>query len=275
MSDPALCPAKFSSEASIREDRRYWPSSLCLSFLGPWSHVVQLPRPVHDKFFDQPPAVVRTQTSRLSTRLQLLSDMLRCELAVVKFSITGIQDTLNCDSTDRSLLCEGTSSLLCSPSTLRLVSEAPSPRASPFQLECRTRCHCHLEITELLAFRVFDPHPIFPTHEFSSNEYCKIESRAPLLPSCCFGKHVQDLLSKFQICVAASFRHCRCRTCSSDTQRIPPASKVSSHQGGMLTPIRCSNAAFSVLAWPATNPTVRLVIPLDWLSPTGRLSGTI
>ena len=167
VADPALCPSKFSFEAPIRTDRRHWPSSVCFSFLGPSSHVVRLPRPVHDEFVDQPQPVVRTQTSRLSTRLQSLSDMLRCELAVVKFSITGIQDTLNCDSTNRS--------------------------------------HCHLEITELFEFRVFDPHPIFPTQEFSSSEYYKMESRAPLLPSCCFGKHVQDLLSKFQIrCVVLS-----------------------------------------------------------------------
>ena len=91
VSDPALCPAKFSFEAPIRDDRRHWPSSVSLSFLGPWSHVVQLPRPVHDKFFDQPPAVVRTQTSRLSARLQLFSGMLRCELAIVlvQFLSTG------------------------------------------------------------------------------------------------------------------------------------------------------------------------------------------
>ena len=45
--------------------------------------------------------------------------------------------------------------------------------------------------------------------------------------------------------------------------------------GGTPVPIRCSNAAFSVLAWPATNPTARSMIPLDWLSPSGGLSGTV
>ena len=41
--------------------------------------------------------------------------------------------------------------------------------------------------------------------------------------------------------------------------------------GGTLAPVRCSSAAFSVLAWPATRPTARSMISLDWLSPTGVL----
>ena len=50
-------------------------------------------------------------------------------------------------------------SLLCSPSQLRLVYEAPSQQVSPFRIECRTRGHCRLETTGPLAFRVFDPRP--------------------------------------------------------------------------------------------------------------------
>ena len=42
-----------------------------------------------------------------------------------------------------------------------------------------------------------------------------------------------------------------------------------------LVPFRCSSAAFSVLAWPSTSTTTRSMIPLDWLSPTGGLSGTV
>ena len=45
--------------------------------------------------------------------------------------------------------------------------------------------------------------------------------------------------------------------------------------GGILVPVRCSNAAFNVLAWPAMSPTARSMTPLDWLSPTGGLSGTV
>ena len=45
--------------------------------------------------------------------------------------------------------------------------------------------------------------------------------------------------------------------------------------GGTLATMRCSSAAFSVLAWPATRPIARLMIPLDRLSPTGGLSGAI
>ena len=55
-------------------------------------------------------------------------------VVLVQFSGTGIQDTFHGDPTDRSLLCEGESSLPCSP---------------------------------LLAFRVFDLLPIFPTQGFS------------------------------------------------------------------------------------------------------------
>ena len=44
---------------------------------------------------------------------------------------------------------------------------------------------------------------------------------------------------------------------------------------GTLAPIRCSSAAFSVHAWPATSPIARWMIPVDWLSPTGGLSRTV
>ena len=92
MSGHALCPAQVSSETPIRDDRRHWPSSVCLSLPDPWSRVAQLHQPVRDLFFRQPQPVVRTQTSRLSTDLQLSSDMLHCDFAVVlaPFSGTGI-----------------------------------------------------------------------------------------------------------------------------------------------------------------------------------------
>ena len=37
----------------------------------------------------------------------------------------------------------------------------------------------------------------------------------------------------YAVCVSASFPPCRCRICSSDTQRTPPASTASSHQAGL------------------------------------------
>ena len=40
-------------------------------------------------------------------------------------------------------------------------------QASPFRLECRMHCRHHLETAGQLAFRVFGPRPISPTHEFS------------------------------------------------------------------------------------------------------------
>ena len=66
-------------------------------------------------------AAARTQTSRISTGRQFSFDTLHCEFAVVlvQFSGTSAQDTLHQDPTDRSLICEGTSSRRCSPSQLR------------------------------------------------------------------------------------------------------------------------------------------------------------
>ena len=48
VSDPAVCPSQFSSEAPTWDGRRHWPSPACLSFLDPWSRVIQLHQPVHD-----------------------------------------------------------------------------------------------------------------------------------------------------------------------------------------------------------------------------------
>ena len=69
VSDPALCPAQFSSEILTRDDGQHWPSSVCLSLPDPWSRVVQ--------------PVVRIQPDRPSAGLQSSSDMLRCELAAL------------------------------------------------------------------------------------------------------------------------------------------------------------------------------------------------
>ena len=100
-----------------------------------------------------------------------------------------------------------------------------------------------------------------------------MESRFPRSSSCCLGWHVQDLHSEFQArrvvlspvqsVQRCLLRRCRCHTCSSRTS------------GGILVPMRCSSAAFSVLAWPVTSPTARSVIPLDWLSSTSGLSGRV
>ena len=51
VSCPAVCPAKFSSEAPIRMIDEHWLSSVRLPLLDPWSHVVQLNQPVHDFSF--------------------------------------------------------------------------------------------------------------------------------------------------------------------------------------------------------------------------------
>ena len=169
MANPALCPVRFSSEVPTRENRRHWRSSVCLSFLDPWSRVVQLHlsarlilSPVHDWFFRQPQPVGLIQPSRLSTGLQCFSGMLRCELTVApdQFSDTAIQDNLHWDPIVRSLLCEGRSSLLWFPSA-RLPEERGTISAG---LSIPTWISKALR----LAFRVFCPRPISPTQGFIS-----------------------------------------------------------------------------------------------------------
>ena len=76
-----------------------------------------------------------------------------------------------------------------------------------------------------------------------SDEYSRMESSVPLSPlllvwqACtrCSLQSPESVCCPFvhAVCVAASFRRCRCRTCSSDTQRTPPASTTSSHQAGL------------------------------------------
>ena len=67
---------------------------------------------------------MRIQPSRLSTVLQISSDMLRCEPAVApgQFSSTSTQDTLHCDLIVRSLLCESRSSISTSPGRRGTIS---------------------------------------------------------------------------------------------------------------------------------------------------------
>ena len=87
----------------------------------------------------------------------------------------------------------------------------------------------------------------------NSNECTKTESWVPLSSSCRLGKHVQNLLPKFQnLCVVPSSMQSVCR-------RLALAADVASvqqmrgelHQPTVSlnrTPMRYSNAAFSVLA---------------------------
>ena len=116
-----------------------------------------------------------------------------------------------------------------------------------------------------------------------SNEYFKMESWFSLSSSCWLGRHVQDLLSEFQdgVCTfahaasaAVSVRRCRCHTCPSSMQHFLPASVVSLHRAGLW-----SNATLqrSVQCSGLTSHKSRCTFddPLDWLSPTDGLSGTV
>ena len=63
-------------------------------------------------------------------------------------------------------------------------------------------------------------------------------------------------------CAAVSFPSLPHVTpCSSCTQQSPQASKVSLRRARFSSPMRCSSAAFCVLAGPATSPTARSMIP--------------
>ena len=152
VSDPALCPSQFSSEILTRDGKRHFN---CIG------------QRTIDSFVGR--SQWRTQLCRPSASLQSSSGMLRCECVVApgQSSGTATQGNLRWSPIVRSLLCEGRSSPLCSPSALLPGSEAPPLRVSPFRLECRTHCHSHPETTGQLAFRVLGPRPISPTAGFS------------------------------------------------------------------------------------------------------------
>ena len=71
--------------------------SLCLSFLDPWSRVVQLHQPVHDEILSSAAASRADPDESPSAGFHFSSDMLRCELAVAPdpFSGTSTQDNLH------------------------------------------------------------------------------------------------------------------------------------------------------------------------------------
>ena len=169
VSSPALCPEEFSSEVPTRNDRRHWPPSVFLSLLDPWSRVVQLHQQCTiDSFVSRsqscgPSRVTFQQAFNSPPTFAVSCASPACP--VLKYRHPG-QPSLIPQSFEvwslRMYVLATLFSISTSPG-----SEAPYPRASPFRLECRMQCHCHLETTEQLAFRVFGPRPISPTQEFS------------------------------------------------------------------------------------------------------------
>ena len=88
----------------------------------------------------------------------------------------------------------------------------------------------------------------------TASDVSRMESRFPLSSSCWLGGHVQDLLGSVccpfahEACAAVSFRRCRCRTCSSGTQDIPPASVVSLRQARLSC--QCDAPPQPSVFWP-------------------------
>ena len=107
-----------------------------------------------------------TQTSRLPTRLQMSSSVLCCELSSLSISHVPtpkkpFTETHCSESALRKDVLAASFSINTSPREQSTVS------AGLDSYQSRTHCHCHLETTELIAFRVFDQHLLFPTQELS------------------------------------------------------------------------------------------------------------
>ena len=130
------------SEAPTRDDRRHWPSSVCLSFLDPWSSVVQLHQTVRDCFVCQPQQMVQTQTSRLSTGFQLTSDMLRCNLSVAPDHFLRNWHPRPFTGTPLIKVCYAK---VRPRHFLRQKTQHHLSKSLHSRRECRTHCHCRLE----------------------------------------------------------------------------------------------------------------------------------
>ena len=280
VASPILCPALFTSEAPTRDDRGHWPSSVCLSFLDPWSRVAQLRQLVSaaasradpDESPSNRPSIPPGESPGTDTHDTPLFEVCSAKVRHRYFVL---------------------------PSALLPRSEAPSPRESSFQHELSLpsgdhgtaripsiRSAPHLSDSgTLLTFaeRVLIASPCSVTIDASDDEF----SMPTNTPGWNRGSHFPPLarlagthkiFSPNSRVSVLSIRPCS--LCSGVFPSLPmshlfikyAASSTSQHSilapGGTLVPMRCSNAA---LAWPATSPTVRSMIPLDWLSPVGEL----
>ena len=110
-----------------------------------------------------------------------------------------------------------------------------------------------------------------------------MKSRFPCSPSPWLGRHVQGLLSEFQNrCVAPSAMQPLQRRLSVAAE-VAPVHRVRSifHQPAQYPRIGRDSGSYAMLQRSfqcfglTSNESARSMIPLDWLSPTGGLSGTI
>ena len=239
-----------------------------------------------------------------STGLRSSSGVLHCALVVSpgQFSDTGTQDNLRWDPTARSLPCEGRSSQLRFPSALLLGLGTPSQRVSPFQLGVERIVTAiwwpgsgpHLESSVSVPFLRLGYSPdvrrTCPGRQSllggnhclwrrvqHANKHSWVDrcSHFPPLAGLAGMKRIFSPNSRIGV---LSLRPC-C-LCNGVFPSLPmshlftkyAANSTNQHNilasGGTLAPVRCSSAAFSVLAWPATRPTARSMIPLAWICPT-------
>ena len=118
-----------------------------------------------------------------------------------------------------------------------------------------------------------------------ANKHSRMESRFPLSSSCWFGRHVRNLLPKFQNrCVVASSMQSVCRRLfvAADVASVhltrsephkpaqyPCVGRDFDADAMFQRSLQCSGLA------DHTSPTARSMIPFGWLSPTGALSRTV
>ena len=249
----------------------------------------------------------------LPAALQSSFGTLHCELAVghVQFVGFGIQDTRRSETIARSLICEGVPSPLSPKLAPHPGSGGKPQRVSPtpdLDIECvataiwrprsarmpNTRSASHLSDSGtllVLAARVFLVAVRCSVMTTTSDDMFSIPT---ITPGWNLGSHfpsLAGLAGVYKIFYPNSMIGVlSLRPCSLWSGVIPSlpiahlfiryAASSTSQQGilfsdGTLMPVRFARATFNGLAWQGTKPTVLSVMPLDWLSATGGLSGTV
>ena len=139
VASPALCPVQSSFGILTRDDRRRRPSlpltpgsfTACLSTATASARLI----------------LSSAAASRAAALQQAFDPLPACFAVRLLSSLTRSQIPASRTTLTESPLLE------VRPAKV-LEVWAPSQRVSPFQLECRTHCHCHLDTTEQLALRV-------------------------------------------------------------------------------------------------------------------------
>ena len=149
----ALCAVQFSLGILTRYDKRRWPSSVCVSLLDPWSAcrlncIGKCARLILSSAAANRADPNESPFNKASTPPPTCFAVQPVGCPCPVTADTDTRNNLHLDTTVRSLLCERRSLPLCSPSLPLQGLGVPSPRLSPFRLECRTHCHCHLETME-------------------------------------------------------------------------------------------------------------------------------